>query len=64
MPIYQDPQQFGNVPTEDELVAHFVVPFLKGLGWPAELIGVKWRYVDVALFRSLPRTPRELLSHN
>ena len=32
VPIYQDPQQFGNVPTEDEMVAHFVVPFLKRIG--------------------------------
>ena len=57
VPLYQDFKQFGNDPTEDEMVAHFVVPFLKRLGWPPELIGVKWRYVDVALFRSLPRTP-------
>ena len=41
VPLYQDSGQFGNVPTEDEMVAHFVVPFLKGLGWPAELIGIK-----------------------
>ena len=57
VPLYQDTSRFGNVPTEDELVAHLVVPLLKGLGWPAELIGIKWRYVDVALFRTLSRTP-------
>ena len=57
VPLYQDSRQFGNVPTEDEMIAHFVAPFLKGLGWPAELIGIKWRYVDLALFRSLPRVP-------
>ena len=57
VPLYKDVSRFGNVPTEDELVAHLVVPLLKGLGWPAELIGIKWRYVDVALFRTLPRTP-------
>ena len=57
VPLYQDSRQFGNVPTEDEMIAHFVAPFLKGLGWPAELIGIKWRYVDVALFRCLPRVP-------
>ncbi len=57
VPLYKDTSRFGNVPTEDELVAHLVVPLLKGLGWPAELIGIKWRYVDVALFRALPRTP-------
>ena len=58
VPLYKDVSRFGNVPTEDELVAHLVVPLLKGLGWPAELIGIKWRYVDVALFRTLPRTPK------
>ena len=57
VPLYQDSEKFGTIPTEDELVAHLVVPFLKALGWPAELIGIKWRYVDVTLFRTLPRTP-------
>ena len=55
--LYDGASEFGNVPTEDELVAHCVVPLLKALGWPAELIGIKWQYVDVALFRSLPRVP-------
>ena len=57
VPLYHDPIHFGSVPTEDEMVAHFVVPFLRRLGWPPELIGIKWRYIDIALFRSLPRTP-------
>ena len=57
VPLYQDASRFGNVPTEEELVAHLVMPFLKALGWPAELIGIKWRYVDVMLFRCLPRVP-------
>jgi len=33
------------------------VPFLRALGWPPERIAVKWRYIDVAVFRALPRTP-------
>ena len=45
-------------PTEGELVAHFVVPFFRCLGWPPELIAVKWRYIDVAIFTSLPRNPQ------
>ena len=57
VPLYQDPIRFGNIPTEDELVGHFVIPFLKALGWQPELIGIKWRYVDLALFKNLPRTP-------
>jgi hypothetical protein len=33
------------------------VPFLRALGWPPERIAIKWRYIDVAVFRALPRTP-------
>lgn len=55
--LYCDREGFGDLPTEDELVAHLVVPFLRALGWPPERIALKWRCIDVALFRSLPRTP-------
>jgi len=55
--LYWDRQGFGDFPTEDEMVAHFVVPFLRALGWPPERIAVKWRYIDVALFATLPRVP-------
>jgi hypothetical protein len=47
----------GEPPSEDELIAHFVVPFLRTLGWPPERIAVKWRYIDVAVFQALPRIP-------
>ena len=57
VPLLWDRQAFGEHPSEDELVAHFVVPFLRALGWPPERIAVKWRYIDVAVFRALPRTP-------
>jgi hypothetical protein len=56
-PLFQDRQTFGEVPTEDELVSHFVVPVVRALGWPPERIAIKWRRIDVALFRALPRTP-------
>jgi hypothetical protein len=56
-PLYWDPKLFGDHPSEGELVAHFVVPLLRRLGWPVELIGVEWRRVDVAVFERLPRTP-------
>ena len=56
--LFWDRQRFGDHPTEDELVAHFVVPFLLKLGWPPECISVKWRRIDVAVFTSLPRTPQ------
>ena len=57
VPLLQDRQAFGEHPSEDELIAHFVVPLLRALGWPPERIGVKWRYIDVAVFRALPRIP-------
>jgi hypothetical protein len=57
VPLFQDSQSFGEPPSEDELIVHFVVPFLRALGWPPERIAVKWRYIDVAVFRTLPRTP-------
>jgi len=57
MPLLWDRQAFGDHPTEDELVAHFVVPLLRALGWPPERIALKWHRIDVALFTSLPRSP-------
>jgi hypothetical protein len=57
VPLVQDPQAFGELPSEGELIAHFVVPFLRALGWPPERIAVQWRRIDVALFKALPRTP-------
>jgi hypothetical protein len=50
-------QPFGERVSEDETLAHLVVPFFRSLGWRQEQIAVKWRYVDVALFRQLPRKP-------
>lgn len=40
------------------MTAHFIVPFLRALGWRQELIAVEWRRIDVGLFETLPRTPR------
>jgi hypothetical protein len=57
VPLFQDGQSFGEPPSEDELIVHFVVPFLHALGWPPERIAIKWRYIDVAVFLTLPRSP-------
>ena len=57
VPLLQDGHAFGEHPSEDELIVHFVVPFLRALGWPPERIAVQWRHIDVAVFRALPRTP-------
>lgn len=56
-PLYGNPAVFGPPPAEHELVAHYVVPLLRALGWPVERIAVEWNNIDVALFQSLPRTP-------
>lgn len=52
-----DHQPIGDRVSEDEMIVHLIVPFLRALGWLPELIAVKWRYVDVALFDRLPRRP-------
>lgn len=56
-PLLWDRERFGEHATEDEVVAHFVVPLLRALGWPPEWIAVKWRHIDVAVFTALPRMP-------
>ncbi len=56
-PLLWDRERFGEHPTEDELVAHFVVPLLRALGWAPERIAMKWRHIDVAVFTALPRMP-------
>lgn len=55
--LYWDRRTFGDHPAEDEMLVHYVVPLLQALGWPVERIAVKWRFIDVSVFRSLPRTP-------
>ena len=55
--LYWDRDNFGERPMEDEMVAHYVLPFLRALGWPPERIAVKWRNIDVCVFSGLPRIP-------
>ncbi len=55
--LYWDMDAFGERPMEDELVAHYVIPFLRALGWPVERIAVKWHHIDVSVFSKLPRVP-------
>jgi hypothetical protein len=59
-PLYWNHDRFGDRPAEHELLCHFVVPFLKALGWPAELVAVEWRDIDVILFDKLPRNPQNV----
>jgi len=55
--LYVDEGAFGEPPSESEMVAHYVVPLLRALGWRPEQIALEWRRTDVALFVSLPRAP-------
>ena len=55
--LFRDRDKFGEYPSEDEIIAHFIIPFLRAHGWSIELIAYKWRHIDLALFRTLPRTP-------
>lgn len=57
LPLMWDRARFGDHPTEDELVAHFVLPMLRALGWRTEQMAIEWRDIDVTLFRQLPRVP-------
>jgi len=59
--LYGDEERLGDAPNENEMTAHFIVPFLRALGWPQELIAVEWRRIDVGLFETLPRTPEYCL---
>ena len=58
--LYGDGQRFGEPPSEAELVAHFILPLLRRLGWPPELIALEWHGADLALFRTLPRRAENL----
>lgn len=61
--LYTDPARLGRWPSETEIVAHLVVPFLRALGWLPEQIAVEWgsigrSKVDIAVFGELPRSPK------
>jgi hypothetical protein len=54
--LYSNHAAFGDYPTEQELVVHYVVPFLRALGWRVEQIAIGWQFVDVSVFHALPRS--------
>lgn len=54
--LYWDEARFGQLPGEHEIVAHLVVPFLRGLGWRDENLSIEWCRTDIAVFSRLPRT--------
>jgi hypothetical protein len=50
-------QPFGERVSDDEMIAHLIVPLFRALGWLPEQVAVEWRDVDVAIFPQLPRKP-------
>jgi len=48
-------------PLEHEAVAHQVVPLLRSLGWDFQTLALDWERIDVAIFRTLPRTDSNLI---
>lgn len=55
--LYWDKRNFGDPPTEDETICHYLIPLLGFLGWQPEQIAVKWQDIDVCVFNRLPRIP-------
>lgn len=47
-------------PTEHEVVAHMILPFLLALGWSEQLLAVEWHWIDLAAFSSTPTTKDNL----
>lgn len=43
-------------PTEHEVVAHMILPFLLALGWSEQLLAVEWHKLDLAAFSGTPTT--------
>lgn len=43
-------------PTEHEVVAHMILPFLLALGWSEQLLAVEWHKIDLAAFWGTPTT--------
>jgi hypothetical protein len=47
-------------PSESETVAYLAVPLLRALGWTPQRMAIEWNNVDIAMFRSLPRSDDKL----
>jgi hypothetical protein len=43
-------------PTEHEVVAHMILPFMLALGWSEQLLAVEWKRIDLAAFWGTPTT--------
>ncbi|MBN1873565.1 MAG: hypothetical protein JXA33_04985 [Anaerolineae bacterium] len=43
-------------PSEHEIISHVILPLFLGLGWSHQQMGVEWQRVDMAFFKTAPRT--------
>jgi hypothetical protein len=41
-------------PSEHEVVAHMILPFMLALGWSEQLLAVEWNWIDLAVFSTAP----------
>jgi len=43
-------------PSEHEIISHVILPLFLGLGWSHQQVAVEWQKVDMAFFKTAPRT--------
>lgn len=48
-------------PTEQEVVAHMLIPLLTTLGWSVQNLAVEWNKIDLAGFSGVPSGPENCL---
>jgi len=54
---YEEQGEKSKRPTEHEVVAHMILPFLLALGWSEQLLAVEWCKIDLAAFHRTPTIP-------
>ena len=47
-------------PSEHETIAYLAAPLLRALGWTPQKMAIEWKFVDIALFDSMPRSEENL----
>ena len=63
-PLYAAPAHFGDPPAEHEMVAHYVVPLLRALGWQPEQVRWSGGASTWRSFTACPRTPEAPCLHS
>lgn len=52
---YKENKAQSKKPTEHEVVAHMILPFMLALGWSEQLLAVEWNRIDLTAFTCTPR---------